>query len=580
MPLGSSTATGHTDTHPSRRGRAALVAACAIAGCLPAGPPPVGQQLISDRTLMFVNFSPSETEGVPSHVLVTGPADSSVSWYSTTYSVAPLYLVPEPSAAGPVGGLASAKLLASRSTYDFAPFPTDSLGRLLGRFYSPSASSPLFEIERVNLQTGIQEYLGLVPSDPSQPTITLSPGRTRLIVGGNGDFTVYDLDRAGTYFSTSWAHPTFVGEDLYLSLYSTILSGDTPFVVADLFRLKAYGQLEKVFASAALVSAFPTAQGTRLLLNVATELAPLTTSYVLLDPETLQATPFLSGGDETVLSAGWAPASPDGQWLPVVLLPASVPPDQSADAWSLGFVNLTTNEIRTTGFSLGSVYGPVGGQWRPGHDEFWFAAYDGTLRVWKPDSRVTSFSALPFAYYQSPSGQKSFFTPDGNHWFSSSATDGSAVFVGSADAPEGPVYGVNPSGTDTYSYWPLSDGRLLVGVEIPHVWLGDYFIVDPATGASQAFANSVFVVAVGNNRALVLFNWELQSGSGDLTLVDLETSHQIVLAEGVYSVAVDPGISAAVPPGSDALAPGTRVAYLLRNRIASPYDGLWIAELP
>jgi hypothetical protein len=527
-----------------------------MAGCLPAGPPPAGQQLLSDRAPMIVNFSPSETEGVPSHVLVTGPASDSVQWYAATYYVSPLYLVPEPSAPGPVGGLASAKLLASHSTWSAAPLPTDSLGRLLSMFYSPSTSSPLFEIERVNLQTGIQEYLGLVPSDSSQPAITLSPGRTRLIVGGNGGFTIYDLDRAGTYFSGSWTNPTFVGEDLYLSLVSSAASG----VTSDLFRLKAYSQLEKVFSSAELVSAISTAQGTRLLLNIAAELTPLVTYYALLDPETLQATPLPSAGGQPVLSAGWAPASPDGQWLPVVTS-------------QLAFLNLNTNQIQPTDFTVASWQVPVQGEWRPGHDEYWFLADDGTLRIWKPDSGVSSIPAVPFAYHQSPSGQKSFFTPDGNRWFSSSATDKSAVFVGSADAPAGPVYGVNPSGTDTSTYWLLPDGRLLVEDTIPAVETGDYFIVDPATGASQAFASTAYVVTVGNNRALVL-------GSGDLTLIDLETGDQTALAESVYGVVVDPGTFAAVPPGTDALASGTRVAYLLRNRIDSPYDGLWVAELP
>jgi hypothetical protein len=34
------------------------------------------------------------------------------------------------------------------------------------------------------------------------------------------------------------------------------------------------------------------------------------------------------------------------------------------------------------------------------------------------------------------------------------------------------------------------------------------------------------------------------------------------------------------PPGTDPLAPGTRIAFLLRNRLESRDDGLWVAELP
>jgi hypothetical protein len=524
---------------------------------------------------MIVNFSPSETEGVPSHVLVEGPVSDSVQWYAASYSVAPLYLVPQTSASGPVGGLASAKLLAARSFWGYGALPTDSLGRILAMFYSQSTGGPLFEIERVDLVTGVQEYLGLVSPFSSQPAITLSPGRTRLIVGGNGGFTVYDLDRAGTYFSGSWANPTFVGEDLYLSLYSTVVSGDTSTVVSDLFRLKAYGQLEKVFASATLGSAIATAQGTRLLLNVSNGQTPPTASYELLDPETLQATPLPSA----VVSAGWAPASSDGQWLPVGVPYTSGTP--SDPQWQLlGFLDLNTNEVQTIDFGLSVAQGPDNGEWRPGHSEYWFDASDGTLRIWKPDSGLTSIPATPFAYYRAPRGQESFFTPDGNYWFSSQTTDPTAVFVGSADALPGPVFRVNPSGTSTAAYWPLADGRLLVGDWTTDARHEDYFIVDPATGATRAFASAGYVVAVGSTRALALLNWDLESGSGDLTLIDLETGNQTVLAESVYQVAVDPGTFAAVPPGTDALAPGTRVAYLLRNRIVSPYDGLWITELP
>jgi hypothetical protein len=53
-----------------------------------------------------------------------------------------------------------------------------------------------------------------------------------------------------------------------------------------------------------------------------------------------------------------------------------------------------------------------------------------------------------------------------------------------------------------------------------------------------------------------------------------------VLAEDVYAVAVDRGRSATVPPGKDVLLPGTRVAFLSRNRLESRDDGLWVAELP
>ena len=66
----------------------------------------------------------------------------------------------------------------------------------------------------------------------------------------------------------------------------------------------------------------------------------------------------------------------------------------------------------------------------------------------------------------------------------------------------------------------------------------------------------------------------------EFCFVDLATGAQTLLAENVYTVAVDPGTHADVPPGMNALAAGTRIAFLVRNPFASPYDGLWVAELP
>jgi hypothetical protein len=43
---------------------------------------------------------------------------------------------------------------------------------------------------------------------------------------------------------------------------------------------------------------------------------------------------------------------------------------------------------------------------------------------------------------------------------------------------------------------------------------------------------------------------------------------------------LDPGRFANASPDADRLASGTRVAYLVRDRLESPYDGLWVASLP
>jgi hypothetical protein len=77
-----------------------------------------------------------------------------------------------------------------------------------------------------------------------------------------------------------------------------------------------------------------------------------------------------------------------------------------------------------------------------------------------------------------------------------------------------------------------------------------------------------------------LVDWGLERSDGELTLVDMSSGARTFFAQDVYAVAVDRGKSARVPPGTDALAPGTRIAYLTRGRLESPYDGLWVAQLP
>ncbi|MDB4983292.1 MAG: hypothetical protein JWM82_4044, partial [Myxococcales bacterium] len=60
-----------------------------------------------------------------------------------------------------------------------------------------------------------------------------------------------------------------------------------------------------------------------------------------------------------------------------------------------------------------------------------------------------------------------------------------------------------------------------------------------------------------------------------LALLDFETGAITTLAENVDRFAIEPA-----PTGGDPLAPGLRVAALVRARIASPYDGLWTMTLP
>jgi hypothetical protein len=227
------------------------------------------------------------------------------------------------------------------------------------------------------------------------------------------------------------------------------------------------------------------------------------------------------------------------------------------------------------------------GEWRPGHDEIWLYAYTDPPRfaIWKPGASYLVQEGDLAQVYQSLDGRMSMFTRDGRHWFSYEHVmvgnlAMALLYVGSADDVTAPRMLLHPQGTVVSALWETSDGRLLVGASTLDYKRQDIYLVDADARTSRAIASGGHLVAIGRTRVLALLNWELSRLTGDLTLIDLATGEATVLAQDVYAVAVDPGKSADVPLDADRLAPGTRVAFLTRNRLASPYDGLWVASLP
>ena len=300
------------------------------------------------------------------------------------------------------------------------------------------------------------------------------------------------------------------------------------------------------------------------------------TAFALLDTDTLSTTSLPPGRGQ----AGFVSASSDGHWLAFTAAVANGDSSQPSSNrlflydWTTGAY--TTLDSTRVGQDIGNHL-----EWRPGRAELWFSTLPDGLAIWRPDANLkTGVKATPYAYVQAPDGTQSQFTRDGRHWFSTSGGDRPTIFVGSADDPMAPRLPLNPHGTVTTTHWETDDGRLLVGAWTINEYRKDTYLVDADAGSSRAIASAGYLVALGRTRALALLNWEISRGTGDLTLIDLASGEKTVLAEDVYAVAVDRGKSADVPPGTDVLVPGTRVAYLTRNRLASPWDGLWVASLP
>jgi hypothetical protein len=565
------------------------------AGCLPVGTPPVGQHVIADRTLTGVYLSPSEQEGVPSHLLATGPLRglplasvyaSSEPYVSDGAALSDLYVIPYDGVASPASGLAGWQPVVSDLVVDYraligGDIPTDSQGRLIFLRYVPDLD--LMQIERVDLADRATSQVGYPSVLVNGQFFVLSPARTRVYSPGqlceldgclpvNRAASEAGAGATANQFATIVA---FIGEDFY---YVDRPAGASAATGGNLNRIRPQATPEVLLSFTGTVTFQPilSDRTPQLLLFLSTDsgAAP----FALLDTDTLNTTSLPPEKGQ----AQFVSASSDGHWLAFVTALAAANPGQRADHrlflydWTTG--SHATVDSARVGQGIGTYR-----EWRPGRAELWFSTFDDGLGVWRPDAGLATARSTLLPYLRAPEDKSSVFTRDGRHWFSmGEGGEGarSTVYVGSSDAPTAPLQVLNPRGTVTTSYWETDGGRLLVGAWTLDGNRKDIYLVDADAGTSRAIASTGHLLALGHTRALALLNWESARESGDLTLIDLASGAHTVLAENVYEVSVDRGMSASVPPGGDTLAPGTRVAFLTNNRLASPWDGLWVASLP
>lgn len=551
------------------RGATLLPPAIAIllgSGCLPAGDPPVGEHIVSSRSLTGVFFTPARADGGDSTVLASGPL---LGFFGAVgQAVFDLYQFPPRAPSSPEDGIEGARLAAANVIFvggqrpsDYVP-QTDAAGRLIcvkGRGPADVAASYL---ARIDLSSGQEVDLG--PPTWHPLGFLLSASRARVFVGDR----VLNLDDTSTAIDpSSPAETTFIDDDLYFGVTKLGEAG----TISSIYRDRLDHAPEPLLTATGMVTFRTIAADvtTQLLVYSKTEAGEI--PYVLVDPKGLSSTalPSQKGG------AQYQSASSDGHWLAFG--------ESTLEGGRLFLFDWTTGDNASLTLD-GSVYRA---EWRPGHHELWIPLESGTNVVWKSgwDPAKSSFPAAITQVNLAPDGRQSLFTRDGRHWLSSQertiGSDGITVafFAGDADDPSLAPVQLNPWGEDLAALWEMDDGRLLVGASALRVGLRqDLFLVEPDTGSSRLMASGGHVVAVGRTRVLALLNWQLSSSTGDLTLIDVETGAKTLLAENVYELAVDANASSA--GDVDALAPGTRIAFLVRNRLASPYDGLWVARLP
>jgi len=561
-----------------------------VLSCLPVGGPPAGQQLVQDRTLTTIFFTPSESEA-PSPVFSTGPYRTIGDTRLGQITLTDLYAHTYPGTGGTAPGLKSLRPTVEK----IAPIqmgavgkspPSDILGRLFLttlRDQSSLASdsdpfSPPHEITRYDPQHGT---VGPVMSD----TIRFSPSRARVFavdfLGGSNKGTLFDLEVSRDL--TDVSGPVFVEEDFY---YVAVARSEPygPPSSSTLLRIKPNAEPEVLLSSSQSLSitAIRGGQTPHLLVHQSPAPSALPTGFFMLDLETLASTPIPAD----LKDLSFVSASPSGRWL-LFMKTAAPSSGEEIPTQTLTLFDWTTG-ARTDlsppligAMELGAT---ANSEWRPGHDELWIQTDKGTFKVIEPGDLVTAVPLNPGLtsrmFQRAGTGEFSIFTRDGQHWFSRSPDYDGSVYLAWVDDPTLPPLPINPQGTVANPYWEVGDGRLLVGASPDDAARQELFLVDPVLGTSRVLAGGGQVVAVGKSRALTLLAWDGGRNSGTLTLIDLASGAQTVLAEDVYVVAVDPGHSADVPPDTDILGPGTEIAFLSRGRFDSPYDGLWVTRLP
>jgi hypothetical protein len=566
-------------------------------GCLPEGNIPVGQHILGDRTVEGVSFIPAQAAS-PARLILQGPAravrvvfsDMLNSGFYATYFVSDLYLLGETdSPTGPSPRISdrarviannTLKLIDCAGARSCSAIRVDALGRILVNELM-SDGTDVSALVRIDLATGERTQL-LVTNTGRGSNIEFSPGRLRIALGTSGDTPgtrIREIDDQETTLDT---YGQFVGEDFFY------IQGGT------LKRLLPHGLSEDVSLEVLSFSVLVGPPHPVLYIDhgTYTSQGPVMTHLPssFLDLDTLQ--------EESIPQElkGLVPTlSPDR--TKALFAPFNGVP---SDTTKLSLLDRDRGELETIGIpgSVQSTY------WRPDADEVWISftptvdaatfepsRFDTQTMIWRVGVdllQVPIWPVIPLQpgfgvtpYGRLTSTSFSTFTPDGRFWFSYSIPPegGQRVEVRRADDPLTPGPSLHPQGTTPSMELRLDDGRYLTEGEFRDYNRADIAIVDPETGLSQPLANGGHVIAAGQKRALALLKWIASANSGDLTLIDYATGRQTVLAENVFAASLERDTSGQ-SSNDDPLGPGGRVAFLVRNRFASPYDGLWITTLP
>jgi hypothetical protein len=522
--------------------------AAATAACLPRGAPPSGRQVVADRQATLEAIVPPNGDGVL-RILILKPG--------TAADSQDLYLVSVDAAGGPP----SEQLLVRDAA------PQDDFGciNMVAPCSLIAPSGVLWVYTNMAGLVRVNPFTGDQLAVPYLPQVSASGQRFFLTTGGPGGITggmLYERDGStrtidlatppNTGIGFGFGSPTaFVGEDFYYV---------TP--QGELVRLPPSGVPEQLATNVAGFSGSSTPDGTLLILIRPTS-DPNVPALSVRDP--------LTGMEAALPFSSFPTVSPAGQWLL----------DVSSSSGSLMFFNFRSGAqqvVHIPGLSPNSFLSPL---WRPGTAQVWLTTTDFdtmTSTVWivSPGDPPMSLPGVSLFGVGNFGQMQGVFSADGAHWFlSPSPLDATTpvIQVGATDNLTGPRFDINPQGTSISGAWSLADGRLLTAVSTDFVPRSDVFAVDLDTGESVQLAERGRVAAVGDTRLVGMFHFD-PNYRGDLTTVELASGRQTILAPEFAATAF------VEPQGDDLVAPGAPVIYQYLARTPSPYDGLWVVNVP
>jgi hypothetical protein len=573
----------HGDSRRHVRRLVLIVFFAGASGCLPAGEAPKGRHIIADRSVNSAFFSPSGSDPARSHLLFGGPTwmSPAIESFGGSYSVmlSDLYQVEVPNTISQTLRLDQTEP-AVRNLSGAGPelvanaLPTDSRGRLLLQTIAiDPAGGATSILDRFDPDTRLMETLAEADAGSGTGFPTFSPGHTRALLyqPGSGALLI-DLDAQQKF---EGSNPVWVGEDLYYVVGERSNPWEVP-VRSRMARLRPGAAPETMLdMDGAITIQLIGEDGPSLLMLRVQGPGTAPRSTYLFDPTTagLVSLPF----DTTNLSVD--SLSPDGRWI---LL-------RSYSDGRLVLYDRIDGETRILPGDLQGNWQAVS-EWRPGTDELWLATqpsfdpngreYRSIFTIWTPDGSVT-FDAMPItSCLGDVRYRSSVFNRAGSLWFSATWTsDISRMLVGWSDHPEEPPMPIAPDGTSVHRCWELEGHRLLVEAGPGDSQDTDLYLFDPSNREIRPLAGGSQVVQAGKDRALVLLQWERWRSAGELAIIDYATGQRTHLSDDVAQAVVD-SRNADILSGPDPMAPGTNVAFISRNRLDSPYDGLWLTEVP